>query len=476
MPTHPPEEEVSFRKSVNLTFEMAVATLDLPEGLAYYIETVENVYQIRFPVKINGKIESFIGWRAVHKEHRLPTKGGIRYSPHVTQDEVEALAGLMRYKCALVDVPSGGSKGGLVIDPKMYNAETLEKITRRFAFELMKKGYLSPSINVPAPDMGTGGREMGWIASVYKAHHHDDINHMACVTGKPLSLGGIRGRVEATGRGVVFGLREFLRHKKDAKEAKLEGTLGGKTVIVQGLGNVGYHTAKILQEEDGAHIIAIIEYDGGIYNPKGLDVEDVAKYRETNKGGVKGYPKAKYVADGKSLLEEACDILIPAAMEGTITQANAHHIKAKLIAEAANGPITFGADAILRARNIPIIPDIYLNAGGVTVSYFEWIKNLSHIRFGRMQRRYEEGRNEMLKDLFEQSGGKMAQEMAEKFVRGADEIDLVRSGLDDTMRKAFQEIQERYWSKNNITSYRVAAMALAIEKIAGSVQEQGVYP
>lgn len=455
---------------------MAVATLDLPEGLAYYIETVENVYQIRFPVKINGKIESFIGWRAVHKEHRLPTKGGIRYSPHVTQDEVEALAALMSYKCALVDVPFGGSKGGLVIDPKMYNAEIMEKITRRFAFELMKKGYLSPAINVPAPDMGTGGREMGWIASVYKAHHHDDINHMACVTGKPLSLGGIRGRVEATGRGVVFGLREFLRHKKDAKEAKLEGTLGGKTVIVQGLGNVGYHTAKILQEEDGARIIAIIEHDGGIYNPKGLDVEDVAKYRETNKGGVKGYPKAKYVTNGKSLLEETCDILIPAAMEGTITQTNAHHIKAKLIAEAANGPVTFGADAILRARNIPIIPDIYLNAGGVTVSYFEWIKNLSHIRFGRMQRRYEEGRNEMLKDLFEQSGGKMAQEMAEKFVKGADEIDLVRSGLDDTMRKAFQEIQERYWSKDNIPSYRVAAMALAIEKIAGSVQEQGVYP
>lgn len=476
MSTHPPEEEVSFRKSVNLTFEMAVATLDLPEGLAYYIETVENVYQIRFPVKINGKIESFIGWRAVHKEHRLPTKGGIRYSPHVTQDEVEALAALMSYKCALVDVPFGGSKGGLVIDPKMYNAEIMEKITRRFAFELMKKGYLSPAINVPAPDMGTGGREMGWIASVYKAHHHDDINHMACVTGKPLSLGGIRGRVEATGRGVVFGLREFLRHKKDAKEAKLEGTLGGKTVIVQGLGNVGYHTAKILQEEDGARIIAIIEHDGGIYNPKGLDVEDVAKYRETNKGGVKGYPKAKYVTNGKSLLEETCDILIPAAMEGTITQTNAHHIKAKLIAEAANGPVTFGADAILRARNIPIIPDIYLNAGGVTVSYFEWIKNLSHIRFGRMQRRYEEGRNEMLKDLFEQSGGKMAQEMAEKFVKGADEIDLVRSGLDDTMRKAFQEIQERYWSKDNIPSYRVAAMALAIEKIAGSVQEQGVYP
>lgn len=469
-------EEVSFRKSVNLTFEMAVATLDLPEGLAYYIETVENVYQVRFPVVIEGKLESFIGWRAVHKEHRLPTKGGIRFSPHVTQDEVEALAALMSYKCALVDVPFGGSKGGLVIDPKKYSEESLEKITRRFAFELMKKGYVSPANNVPAPDMGTGGREMAWIASVYKAHHHDDVNYMACVTGKPISLGGIRGRVEATGRGVVFGLREFFRHAEDARSAKLEGTLAGKTVVIQGLGNVGYHTAKILHEEDGAVITAIIEYDGALYDPKGLDVEDVARYRETNKGGVKGYPKARYIADGKTLLEESCDILIPAAMEGTINQGNAHRIKAKLIAEAANGPVTFGADAILQARNIPIIPDIYLNAGGVTVSYFEWIKNLSHIRFGRMQRRYEEGRNEMLMDIIERFGNKIPGEMVEKFLRGADEIDLVRSGLDDTMRKAFQSIRERFWSKDKVTSYRIAAMAIAIEKIAANVREQGVYP
>lgn len=467
--------EVSFRKSVNLTFDAAMATLDLPPGLGYYIKSVNNVYQIRFPVKINGKIESFIGWRATHAEHKLPSKGGIRFSPMVNQDEVEALAALMSYKCALVDVPFGGSKGGLVIDPKKYDAENLEKITRRFAFELMKKGYINPATNVPAPDMGTGPREMAWIASTYKSHNPDDINHLACVTGKPVTQGGIRGRVEATGRGVVFGLREFFRHREDVKNASLEGTLEGKNVVIQGLGNVGYHAAKILQEEDGANIIAIIEHDGGLYEPKGLNVEDVAQYKKEN-GGIKGYSCGKYFQDGRVLLEEECDILIPAAMEGTINMQNAPRIQAKLVAEAANGPVTFGADAILRKKQVVLIPDTFLNAGGVTVSYFEWIKNLSHIRFGRMQRRYEENQNRLLIEAIEKGGNKISKELAQKLLQGAEEIDLVRSGLDDTMRLAFQAIRERAWTRKDIPSYRVAAMAIGIEKIATTVQELGVYP
>ncbi|MCH8156329.1 MAG: Glu/Leu/Phe/Val dehydrogenase [Nitrospinae bacterium] len=474
--TVPPDKEMSFLESVNLTFDMALATLDLPEGMAQYIKNVNNVYQVRFPVKINGNIETFVGWRAVHSDHKLPTKGGIRFSPMVNQDEVEALAALMTYKCALVDVPFGGSKGGLLIDPKKYDRDTMEKITRRFAFELIQKDYIGSGTNVPAPDMGTGQREMSWIVSTYRAHRPNDINHLACVTGKPIALGGIQGRVEATGRGVVFGLREFFRHSQDVKKAGLEGnSLEGKGIIVQGLGNVGYHTAKILHEEDGAKIIGILEWDGGLYDKNGINVEEVFQYKTAN-GGVKGYPKGKYFENSADLLEEECDILIPAAMEGVINQSNAARIKTRLIAEAANGPVTFKAEIILNEMGVVIIPDVYLNAGGVTVSYFEWIKNLSHIRFGRMNRRYEENQNHLLIKAIESSGTKVPQELVGKIGQGPAEIDLVRSGLDDTMRLAFQNIRERYWSQDKVTSYRVAAMAISIEKIHHSYSMMGVYP
>jgi glutamate dehydrogenase (NAD(P)+) len=473
----PADKEVSFRESVNLCCDMAMGTLDIPEGMAKYIRNVNNVYQVRFPVKIKGEVETFIGWRAVHSDHRLPAKGGIRFAPSVNQDEVEALAALMSYKCALVDVPFGGSKGGLLIDPKKYERDEMESITRRFAYELIQKDYISSSTNVPAPDMGTGQREMAWIVSTYASHRPGDINHLACVTGKPVTMGGIQGRVEATGRGVVFGLREFFRHQEDVKNAKLEGnSLEGKTVIIQGLGNVGYYTASILQEEDRAKIIAILEWDGGLYDPNGIDVQDVHQYKIDNNGGVKGYTKAQYFEDGKVLLEKECDILIPAAMEAVINRTNAANIQAKLIAEAANGPVTFAAEVLLKEKGTVIIPDVYLNAGGVTVSYFEWIKNLSHIRFGRMQRRYEESQSELIIKAIEQTGNKLPQELIEKLSQGASELDLVRSGLDDTMRKAFQEIRERFWSNNKIDSYRTAAMALAIEKIYTGYRTMGIYP
>lgn len=471
----PADREVSFRESVNLSFDLAVATLDLPEGMGSYIRNVNNTYQVRFPVQINGKVDTFIGWRSVHSDHKLPAKGGIRFSPMVNQDEVEALAALMTYKCALVDVPFGGSKGGLVIDPRKYDRETMERITRRFAFELIRKDYIGSGTNVPAPDMGTGQREMAWIASTYASHRPNDIDHLACVTGKPVSMGGIQGRVEATGRGVVYGLREFFRHSEDVKAAGLEGTLEGKRVLIQGLGNVGYHTAKILQEEDGADIIAILEYGGGLFNPRGMDVEKVYRHK-VETGGLKGFSDCEFFADSNKMLETECDILIPAAMEAVINRENAGRIRTKLIAEAANGPVTFAAEAILREKGIVSIPDVYLNAGGVTVSYFEWIKNLSHIRFGRMQRRYEEGQSEKLLQAIENSGHKVPDELSRKIRQGADEIDLVRSGLDDTMRKAFQAIRERYWSYPNVESYRIAAMAIAIEKIHTSHSVAGVYP
>ena len=473
----PADKEVSFKESVNLSCDLAMATLDIPEGMAKYIRNVNNVYQVRFPVKIKGQVETFIGWRAVHSDHKLPAKGGIRFAPNVNQDEVEALAALMSYKCSLVDVPFGGSKGGLLIDPKKYERDDMENITRRFAFELIQKDYIGSGTNVPAPDMGTGQREMAWIVSTYAAHRPGDIDQMGCVTGKPVSMGGIRGRVEATGRGVVFGLREFFRHPEDVKLAKLEGnSLEGKRVVIQGLGNVGYYTASILHEEDGAKIVAILEWDGALIDPNGLDVNDVFQYKIDNKGGVKGYPKAEYIEDSKSVLEMECDILIPAAMEAVINQGNANKIQAKLVAEAANGPVTFAAETILKEKGVVIIPDIYLNAGGVTVSYFEWIKNLSHIRFGRMNRRYEEGQSQLMIKAVEATGGKIPQDLLEKLSHGADEIALVRSGLDDTMRKAFQDIRERYWSKNNIDNYRTAAMALAIEKIYTNYRTMGIYP
>ena len=468
-------QEKSFRENVNLVFEIAAATLEISDGLAYVLKGAYNVYQVRFPVKIDGRIESFIGWRAVHSEHKLPTKGGIRFSPRVTQDEVEALAALMSYKCALVDVPFGGSKGGLVVDPKKYDDDVMESITRRFAFELIKKDYINPATSVPAPDMGTGPREMAWIADTYMQHCSEDINGLGCVTGKPLSLGGIPGRTEATGRGVVYGIREFFRHAEDKKKAHLEGTLEGKTVIIQGLGNVGYHTAKILEAEDGAKIIGIIEHDGALMDLNGLNVETVNTYNKEH-GGVKGYPDAQYFENGDAILEEECDLLVPAAMEGAIHMENATRIKAKLIAEAANGPVTFGADAILKQKGVVMIPDIYLNAGGVIVSYFEWIKNLSHIRFGRLTRRHEVSQNDLLLKALATNGHKIPTELAEKLLNGPNELDLVRHGLDDTMRDAFQQIRDRYWSHDNIESYRIAAMAIGIEKIVISYHDRGVYP
>ena len=461
-------KEPSFRENVDKMFDRAAATLDLPVGLAEQIRTCNAVYQVKFGVKIRGEYKIFSGWRAVHSEHRLPVKGGIRYADFANQQEVEALAALMSYKCAIVDVPYGGSKGALCLRPSDYTEEELEHITRRFTQELAKRSLISPGLNVPAPDMGTGGREMAWMADEYRQINPSDINGFGCVTGKPVEMGGIHGRTEATGRGVQYGLQEFFRHVDDVKRANMEGGLEGKTMIVQGLGNVGFHAAKFLTEEDGVKVIAIIERDGAIINDDGLDIEAVHHHRLEN-GGVKGFPGSEHVEDGHSVLEKECDILLPAALESQITNENADRIKTNLIAEAANGPVTYGADRILREKGVVIIPDAYLNAGGVTVSYFEWIKNLSHIRFGRMERRYEEAQSRGLVTAIEEATGKTLNDITkDKLIAGPDEIDLVRSGLDDTMRGAYNRIRDIYLNRDKVVDLRTAAFVLAIEQIAES--------
>ncbi|WP_146346821.1 Glu/Leu/Phe/Val family dehydrogenase [Phaeobacter marinintestinus] len=471
--------EPTFRESVDMMFNRAVALMDLSPGLEEKIRVCNATYTVRFGVRLRGDIQTFTGYRSVHSEHMEPVKGGIRYAMSVNQDEVEALAALMTYKCALVETPFGGSKGGLCIDPRQYEEHELERITRRFAYELAKRDLINPSQNVPAPDMGTGEREMAWIADQYARMNTTDINARACVTGKPLNAGGISGRVEATGRGVQYALREFFRDKRDVDKANLQGTLDGKRVIVQGLGNVGYHAAKFLSAEDGAIITGIIERDGGLYHPGGLDVEAVQHWL-TRHGGVSGFPDATYSPEGAALLEEDCDILIPAALEGVIHLENAARIKAPLIIEAANGPITASADEILRDKGTVIIPDLYANAGGVTVSYFEWVKNLSHIRFGRMQRRQEEARHQLLLDELQRlddylgDAWSISPDFKQKYLKGAGELELVRSGLDDTMRIAYQSMREVWHDRADVGDLRMAAYLVSIDKVAASYRAKGL--
>ncbi|WP_170528229.1 Glu/Leu/Phe/Val family dehydrogenase [Ruegeria arenilitoris] len=472
-------KEPSFRESVDLMFNRAAALMDLPPGLEEKIRVCNATYTVRFGVRLRGQIHTFTGYRSVHSEHMEPVKGGIRYAMAVNQDEVEALAALMTYKCALVEAPFGGSKGGLRIDPRKYEEHELEQITRRFAYELAKRDLINPSQNVPAPDMGTGEREMAWMADQYARMNTTDINARACVTGKPLNAGGISGRVEATGRGIQYALREFFRHPDDVKKAGMSGSLDGKRVIVQGLGNVGYHAAKFLSEEDGSLVVGIIERDGAIYNPEGIDVEAVHQWIVKH-GGVNGYPDATHTAEGTAVLEEDCDILIPAALEGVINLSNAERIKAPLIIEAANGPVTAGADEVLRKKGTVIIPDMYANAGGVTVSYFEWVKNLSHIRFGRMQRRQEEARHELIVKELERldrylgDAWSMSPDFKAKYLKGADELELVRSGLDDTMRIAYQAMSEVWHDRDDVDDLRTAAYIVSIDRVAKSYRAKGL--
>ncbi len=467
---------ISFFKSVEAYVDKAASYTDIPAGLVEQIKACNLVLQMRFPVRVGNDYKVIEAFRVQHSHHRLPTKGGIRYAESVDQDEVMALAALMTYKCALVDVPFGGAKGGIKINPKNFDEETLQKITRRYTSELVKKNFIGPGIDVPAPDYGTGPREMAWIMDTYQALRHGEIDSIACVTGKPVTQNGIRGRGEATGRGVFYGTRELCNDKEMMKKVGLKPGIKGKTMVIQGLGNVGSHTGLISQKEGGVKVIGVAEYEGSIYSEKGIDIESLLAFRQST-GSILGFPGTKNLGSNTAALELECDILVPAALENQIHAGNADKIKAKIISEAANGPVTADAEPILLKKGILILPDFYINAGGVTVSYFEWLKNLSHHRFGRLENRFQHSMFQGILNKVEEMTGKKITEREKDFLtRGGTEIELVRSGLEDTMITAYGQIKETLKSHPDIKDLRTAAFVCALKKVASDYISMGIFP
>lgn len=468
------EYKYNFFKNVKRNFDKAANFVNYEKGILEQIKECNAVYSMRFPVKFVNEVKVIEAYRVQHSHHKLPCKGGIRYSTTVNQDEVMALAALMTYKCAVVNVPFGGAKGGIKIDPQLLSIEHIEKVTRRYTAELIKKNFIGPGIDVPAPDYGTGEREMSWIVDTFLSLKSGEVDTLACVTGKPISQGGVRGRKEATGLGVFYGIRELCKMKSIMKNIGLEPGIEGKKIIIQGLGNVGYHAAKFFNQA-GAIIIALAEREGAIYNKDGLDIEKVIIHLKETKS-ILNFPGSQNIKNTSDALKIECDILIPAALENVINSSNAENIKVKIIGEAANGPLTPEADEILSKKGVIIVPDIYLNAGGVTVSYFEWLKNLNHIRYGRMEKRFRENMNaEILQTIENISGKKISEKERKIILHGPDEIDLVHSGLEDTMINAFHELQELQKIKK-IENMRTAAFALAIEKVGYSYQKLGIFP
>jgi glutamate dehydrogenase (NAD(P)+) len=469
-------EDIKFFDQVNIHFDRAAAYTKHPRGLLEQIKVCNSVYHMAFPIeKDDGTIEVIHAWRAEHSQHKLPTKGGIRYDWRVNEDEVMALSALMTYKCATVEVPFGGAKGGIRIDRRNYSEAELERITRRYTYELFRKGFIGPAVDVPAPDYGTGAKEMSWIADTYLALAQTDVNGLGCVTGKPIAQGGVRGRKEATGRGVFFGIREACSDPADMKKLGLEPGLEGKTVVVQGLGNVGYYAAKFLAES-GARLVGLAEREGSIHDPGGLDLDAVMAHRAET-GSILDFPGAKNLEERTSALELPCDILVPAALENQITHENCDRIQARIIGEGANGPVTAAASEKLYQRGVMLIPDMYLNAGGVTVSYFEWLKNLSHVRFGRMEKRFEERAYRRLLDAVQGLTGKqMSEDEIRGHATGPSEEDIVNSGLEETMVTSYQKIRDTRRQHQDVPDLRTAAFIVAIDMITIVYGDLGIFP
>jgi glutamate dehydrogenase (NAD(P)+) len=467
--------EYKFFEAVETSFDKAAPFTSWDPGILEQIKQCNAVYRMFFPVKIGDKIEVIKAYRVQHSHHKTPCKGGIRFALSVNLDEVMALAALMTYKCAIVNVPFGGAKGGIAIDPRKYSAYDLEKITRRYTSELIKKNFIGPGTDVPAPDYGTGEREMAWILDTYLSMRPGEIDALGCVTGKPVTQGGVRGRREATGLGVYYGIREVCHIEDVMKKLGLETGVEGKTVVVQGLGNVGYHAAKFFRE-GGARLVGLAEFEGAIANPAGLNEEEVFQHRKKT-GSILNFPGATNLTKSSDALEMDCDILVPAALENVINGQNAPRVKAKIIGEAANGPLTPEADEVFIKKGTLVVPDMYLNAGGVTVSYFEWLKNLSHVRYGRMEKRFTENLNTHILSQMEQLTGKSVQSKEREFImHGPEEADLVYSGLEETMITATHEIMNCWKANPKIPDMRTAAYVVAINKVGTAYAELGIFP
>ena len=470
------DQTYSFFDNVLRSFDKASKFTKWENGLLEQIKACNAVYQMRFPIKRDdGSIEVIEAYRVQHSQHKTPCKGGIRFSQHVNQDEVMALASLMTYKCAIVNVPFGGAKGGIKISPRNYSEFELQKITRRYTAELIRKNFIGPGTDVPAPDYGTGEREMAWIVDTYESMKPGEIDGLACVTGKPITQGGVRGRKEATGLGVFFGVREVCNMPDVMEKLGLTVGVEGKRVMVQGLGNVGYHTAKYFRE-NGSKVVAIAEWEGAIFCEDGLNEEDVFQHRKKT-GSIFNFPGATNIEKSTDALELECDILIPAALENVINGDNADLVKAKIIGEAANGPLTPEADEIFIKKGVLVIPDMYLNAGGVTVSYFEWLKNLIHVRYGRMEKRFTENMNKQIVGTMEEMTGKKISDTDRAYIEhGPSEVDLVHSGLEETMIEATHEIMNCWKANPAIPDMRTAAYVVAIDKVGIAYSELGIFP
>jgi len=472
-------EEPRFLEMVKINFDKAAKILlengEYDAHLLNIIKGCNSVIRVSFPLRReDGSVEVINGYRAQHSHHRLPTKGGIRFADVVDLQEVEALASLMTYKCSMVDVPFGGAKGGIRINPRKYTTRELEKIVRRYTIELYKHGFIGPATDVPAPDVGTGEREMAWMKDQYQSLFGvTDINAPGCVTGKPLSQGGIVGRTEATGLGVFFGTREFCDSEDVMERLGLPTGIAGKTVVIQGYGNVGFYAARFFHEA-GAKVVGMCEYDGCIMNPEGLDIPALEEYFTENKS-IRGFSGASEdVDDNMAAMYVDCDILVPAAMEKVITRDNAGKIKAKMVSEAANGPVTPMGEQIMFENNGTVcLPDMLLNAGGVTVSYFEWLKNLNHVRFGRLTKRWEEkSKGHLVNELERLTGSAVNRTVASELMNGPSELEIVNSGLEDTMIIGVAETIKV--AREMDCSYREAAFVVSVRKIANVYIDAGL--
>ncbi|MBI4460529.1 MAG: Glu/Leu/Phe/Val dehydrogenase [Acidobacteria bacterium] len=420
MPSIGSEQELNPWQSQGMLFEEAVRHLDLPAGLAKVLREPAKEIIVHIPVQMDsGELEMFTGYRVQHSIARGPGKGGIRYSPAVTLDEVRALASWMTWKCAVVNIPFGGAKGGVVCDPQQLSKGELERITRRYTAELLD--YLGPERDVPAPDVNTDEQIMAWIMDTYSMHARHTAT--AVVTGKPLELGGSKGRHDATGRGCMIVCNEALKKFKMARDRT--------RVIIQGFGNVGSEAARHLYQEE-YRVIGIAEKAGGIYNPQGLDIIALLDYRKEN-NIIVGFPNSEPV-DPQELLLYECDILLPAALENQITSQNADKLQCRILCEGANGPTTFAADQILEAKGVFVIPDILANAGGVTVSYFEWVQDRQGYFWTLTQ---------------------------------------VRERMDRIMRFGFYDVNT--YAERHKVRPRIAAYMLAIERVASAIRLRGIY-